>query len=320
MTRQRLALLAKAAVSVALTGYLLSRVDLGRVAAALATAAAPWLVAALAVTMVAALCNTLKWLILFRTMGAGPGFMTLLQLHYIGMFYALLLPGQVGGEVMKVVRLRAGGIPATQAAVSITMDRLTGLVGLGLVACAGLLLSARADLRAQFLPPAAALVLLGLVLLPLLRRRTVGAAWAGWRAPGPLAAVWDALAGYRARKRDLATALGLAVAFQGLVVASNYCVALSVGAAVGPVDMLWIVGLVSLVNLLPIAFAGLGVREGAYVLLLNQSGVPESLALALAFLVFLLLMVQGVAGGVLDALAQRGRRGSHAPVPVASDG
>ena len=78
-------------------------------------------------------------------------------------------------------------------------------------------------------------------------------------------------------------------------------VVVSVGAPLPLAALVWIVSTVSLLNLLPITLGGLGVREGAYALLLEQQGVPFSQGLAISLIVSGMFLLLGSIGGVLEA-------------------
>ena len=68
------------------------------------------------------------------------------------------------------------------------------------------------------------------------------------------------------------------------------------------------VPITSLVLVLPISFAGLGVREGAYVFLFTQAGAVPEVALSMSLLVYVLgTVVPGLIGGIIYVL--RGVRG-----------
>ncbi|MCX6020694.1 MAG: hypothetical protein NTZ05_02990, partial [Chloroflexi bacterium] len=69
----------------------------------------------------------------------------------------------------------------------------------------------------------------------------------------------------------------------------------------------------------PVSVAGLGLREGAYVVLLGRYGVPDEQGLALALAVFGMILAQGLAGGVVDLMSGLGRidDGAAAPAPAA---
>ena len=295
----------RAAISVALLAVLLVNIDTSQVAAALLRTDLRWLGLAFLAALAAWSMNTAKWQRLLATLGRRLPYGYLLALNFVGMFYSVLLPGQISGEVMKGIRLARGGAGAADAAVSIGADRLTGLAGLGLIGIAGLLLAPRVPLSEAMLWLAAAAV--AAASAPFLLRKL------------PLV---DRLAAYARSPGTLGLALAQALVFQVLVTLSNYLAALSVGVDIPLVALAWIVAAVSLVHLLPISLAGLGVREGAYVVLLQQYGVPAADGLALSLAVFGVIMAQALLGGVLElswsGIGPRllGRAAAGAPSPL----
>jgi uncharacterized membrane protein YbhN (UPF0104 family) len=54
------------------------------------------------------------------------------------------------------------------------------------------------------------------------------------------------------------------------------------------------------ITLLPIAFAGLGVREASFAILLEPYGIPAFQAVALSLFAFMTHLVVAVFGGVLE--------------------
>ena len=316
MTRERWWFILKLTVSLALLGYLLGRVDLEQVAALLIQAHPALLTLAFAATVAAWLLNTYKWQQLLRALGHGPAYRSLFALNYIGIFYSLVLPGQVSGEVMKGVRLTQSGCPAAHGAVSIGVDRLTGVLALGILGLAGLLAAPQVDVSRSLLWFAAAVTALtaGALVFMAARPSRVGS-WFPRVRPfsyvrSLLSAVWQALAAYGNAHGVLLRALAQAVGFQALVTLSNYLAALAVGVEVPFMGLVWIVALVSLVHMLPVSFAGLGVREGAYVFFLHQYGVQLASGLSLSLAIFGLILLQGVIGGALEVLSPKLALGS----------
>jgi uncharacterized membrane protein YbhN (UPF0104 family) len=62
------------------------------------------------------------------------------------------------------------------------------------------------------------------------------------------------------------------------------------------------VPIISLINLLPISFNGLGVREGMYQFLFVPLGVSQASALAMSLAFYFLRFSAGLIGGLLYAL------------------
>lgn len=292
-------------LSLALLGWLLSRVDLVQLGALLLTIDLRFWVGGLVVAMAAWLLNTLKWQQLLGTQGYHTSYPVLLALNYIGMYYSILLPGQVSGEVVKGVRLARLGTPASLTALSIAMDRLTGLTALGLLGLIGLLLAPPPFAYGPLLGLATLVVVAATAPLALLLLRAPKTASA--EAPEALNELQrlahqatQALTAYRRRPNTLLLALAQGIAFQTLIAVSNYLIAWGVGAQISPLALLWIVSIVSLVSMLPIFLGGLGVREGAYAFLLQQYGVPFSYGLSLSLAVFGIILTLGLLGGMVE--------------------
>jgi uncharacterized membrane protein YbhN (UPF0104 family) len=92
--------------------------------------------------------------------------------------------------------------------------------------------------------------------------------------------------------------MGLSLVVQGSIVLMNLFICMAIGVQVSYLTLLWIVAVVSLLQSLPISIAGLGVREGAYIFLLSQVGVPTSLALGVSLLVFVVQVALASIGGI----------------------
>lgn len=79
-------------------------------------------------------------------------------------------------------------------------------------------------------------------------------------------------------------------------------VAAALGLELGLLDLGWIRTAAALITILPVSVAGLGVREGALVLLLAPLGIEPAQALVFSLLVFAVTMLLfGLAGGLVEA-------------------
>jgi hypothetical protein len=74
----------------------------------------------------------------------------------------------------------------------------------------------------------------------------------------------------------------------------------AVSAELTFVQIGWLRSAVVLVQLLPVSFSGLGVREGAIVLLLQPYGIEGALAVSLSLLLFGKNLFIGAIGGFLE--------------------
>lgn len=62
----------------------------------------------------------------------------------------------------------------------------------------------------------------------------------------------------------------------------------------------WIRSLMNIITMLPIAFAGLGVREASFTVLMEPYGIPGSQAVALGLFTFIVHIVLAIIGGLLE--------------------
>jgi hypothetical protein len=97
------------------------------------------------------------------------------------------------------------------------------------------------------------------------------------------------------------------IIFNVLLIAANVLIGTALGLELPLPYYMIFVPITSLVLVLPISFAGLGVREGTYVFLFTQVGAAPEVALSMSLLVYVLgTVVPGLIGGVIYLL--RGAR------------
>src|SRR5260370_562762 len=121
------------------------------------------------------LLSSLRWGLILRAVGAPVRPRRLFALYLVGMFFNQLLPGSIGGDVVKMVALARGAA----GGVSVVLDRLVGLAALLALAAAAALFGARVDPRLGVLGAA---VLLAAAIAYAALRGSAG----GWRL-GPAA-------------------------------------------------------------------------------------------------------------------------------------
>jgi hypothetical protein len=92
--------------------------------------------------------------------------------------------------------------------------------------------------------------------------------------------------------------LGLALVSQSLIVLLWYTLSRGMNLALPGSMFLWAVPLVSLSALLPVTFAGLGVREGVWLVLLAGTAIPPANIVAFSLLYFACSVLVGIIGGI----------------------
>ncbi len=84
----------------------------------------------------AAFISFLRWFALVRMLGVEFKLLDCLRLSYVGSFFNLVIPGAVGGDLVKAAYLARMNLPRTQAISTLLIDRIIGLIGLFYLASA----------------------------------------------------------------------------------------------------------------------------------------------------------------------------------------
>jgi uncharacterized membrane protein YbhN (UPF0104 family) len=309
--------LLRASVSLGALAYLASVFDwaqldriVGRVRPGLVLAGPPLLVCSFA-------WAGLRWSLLLGRFGVPLRWRDGFLLYLIGSFYNILLPGMLGGDVVRVglcaTRLRK---PVAEIATTALIERVLGLVAILLIGTAAAALLDDAVHR-QLGP------VIGLTI-PALAAGAMAALSIGWASLRATPASWlDCVARRRplrilarlaAHLRSLSTGtLLLTLLLSVLCQLPVFVSASLLGGALDidlPLEVYCVVMPVVVIStMLPISLGGLGVREGVLTLLLARVGVRISEAIALSFLIYLVYAVTAV-GGVLAQVAWRPATGA----------
>lgn len=318
----------KALLSALLVALLLWRVEVAEVGRVLAMASPVLMGLAGLLFFLMHVLNALKLRVLLPELRAGR----LLAYTLVAQLYALVLPGQLAGEAVKAYRLSRdegqgrgqgrgpgqGEIGGGRIVSAVAFDKATGIAGLLLLTGGGLALQS-----ARFgdgLLVAVGLVLAGLIAATLLLAwapaRTLLLALLGWRA-GPKREAWllgplrRFLEAWRDQTRRpgralLSVAGGIAV--QVAAVAGSQSLGLAVG--IDQPFSVWcaVIGLMSVIVLMPVTVAGIGLREASLVGLLDLVGVPHAQSLALGFGILAFQVMVALLGAVIDLTVLRERR------------
>ena len=303
---------------------MLDRADLALVGDVLMDADAVLIAVAFASYFVGYMVSVARWRVLLAAQGVRPRFRYLYCSFMVGVFFNQLLPTTVGGDVARYQYTAAGGRGAALSAV--LLDRVFGTVALMVFAMAGLALAlaqGNETLPQGLLRPVAALLVVGVstlgfaFLLPgaalSLLRRALLMLPRGGRAP--FEKLLGAFAAFRGRHDVALAALAWSLVLQCVVVGHYYFAGLALGIDVPLVAYVFIVPLATVVTALPISINGIGVREGILGYLLGLYGVDASTSLVFAWVLYAMLLGQGLLGGVVFALLKTWRREQVETIP-----
>jgi len=307
--RDRLIALLKILVSLGLIGYLLTRIDLAQVAGALKAANYWYLVPAVLLFLAAMSNSALKWYILLRAQGIRVPLRAVLSYTFVGFFFNNLLPANVGGDVMRGYGLARYTDQAAEAAVSVVVDRIVGLMAFMssavVAALVAVFLLDQKILRGVEVAALVGLIAVAAGFAVILSRRiraAVGRLFA-WKVLAPFAPIYArlsaALDSYRHSYAPLALAFGVSLLTLVLTNFTDYLIFESLGGGVPLIYIFLFNPIIAFVLLVPISIGGLGVTQAVYPFFYGLVGVPISLAFTASVLKQLIIYVTSLPGGVL---------------------
>ncbi|MEZ4586456.1 MAG: lysylphosphatidylglycerol synthase transmembrane domain-containing protein [Gemmatimonadales bacterium] len=253
------------AVGVSLLAFLLARIDLGQLSVRWSGLLVVGAIAAVLLLAAAQALSAARWRVLI---GAGaPPWGYLFRLYLTAAFFSLFLPTAVGGDAVRATAASRSLGRTSLMVGTVLADRMLGVLALGIFFLIGLTVAGGLEGLALDWRPSRGLVLGALAAIAVL----VALGWLLRRfLTKPVAFARGVAAAFVELAREprrLAAAVALGLLVQ-LVYVSAWVV---LAEALGPLPLgsfLLTVPIVSLSTMAPITISGVGVREGALVLLL----------------------------------------------------
>jgi hypothetical protein len=304
----RRALLAlRIVLTVGVLAAVLATADLAALGRLLGAAHLGFFAAAVGALLVQGLVLSVRFRAIAGRLGPPIDAMRAVELTFVGLLFNQVLPSAVGGDAVRAWQLRAGGRGWREALSAVLLDRGSGVLVLAVLAAA-----------AAAVEPSGAFASLRGVLFAV--------AAAGIAAAALLAGI-DRLAPLPARARQLLAANGLpaatrvvfatrlvlpAVAWSVvshlLAALAAYWLAAALGLeiALGP----FVAAALSmlLATMIPLSYAGWGIREAGAVWLFAQLAIPAESALAISMLFGAALFAAALPGAAFWLAPPRERR------------
>jgi uncharacterized protein (TIRG00374 family) len=313
--RTVLLLVAKVGVSLLLFGWLFRRVQWAQIGPALGHAEPAWVAAAAATLLASHLLASYQWSRLLRAAGIELPFWKVVSYYHVGLFFNNFLPANVGGDFARTLDASRTGSTRANALSTVILDRLIGTVALGGVAVVSTLPAIdRFHLAAAYGGVVVFFVMAVVVLRAMLEPRMLAAlerllSRIGLARLSPsLDQLAESLVEFRNRKRLLIELLSVAVVVQVMRIGVHILFARALGLRVEAAYFFLFVPLLAVIVSLPISLNGIGVREGAGILLFGMVGLNRASAFALQFGTYLVAVGVSLIGGLVFLARIPGRR------------
>lgn len=313
--RRWLLLAAKLGGTALLFWLLLRKIDIAAAwRAAQGISPGAFLLALLLLVVQLGVCG-LRWQMVVKALGAHLSWAKATAVFAVGTFFGLVLPGAVGGDVVRMWTTHRAGLPLSAAVNSVMLERLATVLTLVAIVtvCEPLLAARIPDASGLWVFPALTVLgIAGTAAVMLLDR--LPAHLGRWRLVRGLAQLAGDTRRLYLDPRRAGPVLAVALLGHinlGLVV---YALALGLGIDISLLDCIVLFMPAALVATLPISIAGWGAREATMVVVFGFAGVPSTQALALSVLYGVTSMLVSLPGGLI--WLGMGGRARRAMVPA----
>ncbi len=265
-----------------------------------------WFFAGIFIFLIAQILMTLRFYLLLKVQKVRVRFVDALDLNFTGLFFNLVLPSAVGGDLAKAFYIAKSCGSKLKATTCIIQDRLVGFVAMASLAGVALLfaggfLSATDARRMLFGAIAAvAFIVFFFIHKPFAKKFHGLLIFLPHSAKSLLSELYHALHDYRHHKKILIAGLLLSWLGQALFVLLHFCMALGLGVS-GSFSYYFIAVPLSCFAAMVPSLGGAGVREAGILFFLSRI-MPSEKALALSLLVSAVLYGFSLASGVFYAI------------------
>ena len=241
-----------------------------------------------------------RWYFLLKRLAHSIPFWWVVRHNMLGQFAALLLPGQISGDVVRMIAITSGQEDKGTLVLSVVIDKAALLTATATFALLGTLGS---KLLSQF--AGVSLTALGLLVIALsvvlLFARYRGDHLSRWLTPLSrklpsrvslrLLSIVPEPSAPQLSFRTTFVILLLALSLQLMYTVGSFVMAQAMHIPIHPVDWAAINAVVSIVRVLPLTIGGLGIREGVLIGVLGLYAVPSAQAVAFSLISFVIVAV-----------------------------
>ncbi|MDA8116224.1 MAG: lysylphosphatidylglycerol synthase transmembrane domain-containing protein [Actinomycetota bacterium] len=242
-------------------------------------------------TLVGIVLSGYRWQRVLDALEVPSRMRDLVELQLAGMFAGNFLPSTVGGDVVRATWLAKLNKLGADSAASVVLERLTGWLVLPLLVLAGMFIDPgilHLGGISKIILLVALLTLSGLVaIVAVFRSAHLTKRARRVKAIGELLqSLYSGLGKVQRRPSTLLPVFGWAFMYQLCVLLASIFAAQALHISIGWKEMLVFVPTVAMLQVVPLTIGGLGIREGALVLMLHPLGIGSAQAIAFGLLVY----------------------------------
>ena len=302
----------KVTVSVLLIYWILRGTNLNEIFMVMRTATIWLVVLAFLLTVgLATLLRAYRWQILLKAQYVNASIWFLMNSYMVSFFVSNFLPSTIGVDAVRIYDTWRLGASKACALTVVFVDRLLGTFALLVLAAVGLPFSTKLIANLPWLPiwillgTAGMLCFCWIAFVPSTRKsvllRRARAAFSA-KSQKILDVAIQPFRAFHGQRSVLVWASLLSLASQAVIIVNYYLIAEALEFSVPLYEFFVFVPLAMLVMMIPVSINAIGVREAVLVFFLAAYDVAPAEALALAWLIYGIVVLTGLLGALVYAL------------------
>ncbi|MFH1413892.1 MAG: lysylphosphatidylglycerol synthase transmembrane domain-containing protein [Candidatus Omnitrophota bacterium] len=318
-----LGILFRIAISIALIAFILTQVDKESLFEVIRNANKPFLFLGFFVLFFNYVLCLFRWEMLLKTLNIHLPLKRVIMSFAGGHFFNLFLPSTIGGDLMRSIDLTLHTKRPKEVIATIFLDRLSGYIGLVLLALMSLSIGWRLVSNKMVLLCVAAITgFLVIILLVLFNKRIYRKTNQLLHSPKAgqirelIKNLHQEIHYFRHHEKAVVSSLILSVFIQAVIPLAYFVIALSIGLRLDIIYFFVFFPIIGVITLLPISIGGLGLRDAATIFFFGTVGVSRDLAFAMSLLYVVFIMIYGAVGGLIYVLTIRHRRLQRHKTPL----
>jgi len=233
-----------------------------------------------------------KWHMLLKVKDASIPVSSAIKSYYIGTFIGFFLPTTIGGDIVRVLKLRSERKKGTDVLSSVILERMLGFIASAILApIAVLFLISYFELDIWIFLVIAGILLFLFIILMLIpfnefifQKINKNQRLAKSFLFNKFKKLYQSYAEYKNHRSLLVLFLILSILEQLIPVVANYLACRALNLSIPFIYFLLIIPLVQLISRIPISFEGLGVNEGLLVYFFALLGLSGTAAFTIGLL------------------------------------
>jgi len=295
-------LVSKISITSLIINYILSDVNIPNLISQISIVATKWYILVIFVGLVQTYISAIRWIEVSKILNLDFSKNCAIKYTFLGQFFNQLLPTSIGGDAARIWLASEDGNPLRRVTTSVICDRIVGMAVVFFIGLLAIIFMPE-PMRSRIIGfPNIIIISLIFQLLALiffyygnsLSDRLIKIKFI--KTAGLLLRdMWLVFfSGFRSLRVIIFSAL-----IQLMIIVSVYIFGFGLNAGLTFSSAVFLVPIIMLVAMVPISFAGWGVREASMVLGLSLAGVSATNALAISIMFGFTQVILGFPGGIL---------------------